>query len=176
MSLVNAGKRVIVVDMDIRKGTISAAYGDRHNGLTNYLADESYPIEKLIRKDAMAEGLDLIGAGTIAPNPAELLMSERLDALFAYLRKEYDYIIADNVPIGIIADGTISNRIADLTIFVVRAGKLDKRQLPELEDLYQEKKLENMALVVNGTELHRRGYGYGYGYGPTTEKKGRKKA
>ncbi|MDO4758040.1 MAG: polysaccharide biosynthesis tyrosine autokinase [Rikenellaceae bacterium] len=174
MSLVNAGRKVVVVDMDIRKGTLSAPYGDRHRGLTNYLADEEFKAEDLIRKDALAEGLDLVAAGVIAPNPAELLMSERLDELFAMLRERYDYIVADNVPIGIIADGTISNRIADLTIFVVRAGRLDKRQLPELEELYQEGKLKNMALVVNGTEAFRRygsGYGYGYGYGYGTPAK-----
>ena len=78
---------------------------------------------------------------TIAPNPAELLMDKRLDELVEQLKPHYDYIIADNVPLGIIADATIANRIADLTIFVVRAGKMDRRQLPELEELYQQKQL-----------------------------------
>ena len=92
-------------------------------------------------------------------------MSERLDELVAQVREIYDFIIIDNVPFGIIADGDISNRVADITLFVVRAGRLDRRQLPELEELYQEKKLRNMALIFNGSDIHRRGYGYGYGYG-----------
>ena len=81
------------------------------------------------------------------------------------MRTRYDYIIADSVPVGIIADATIANRIADLTIFVVRAGKLDRRQLPDIESLYQEKTLNNMTLVLNGVDVSHRGYGYGYGYG-----------
>jgi tyrosine-protein kinase Etk/Wzc len=101
----------------------------------------------------------------VAPNPAELLMDERLDELVKELRTRYDYIIADSVPVGIIADATIANRIADLTIFVVRAGKLDRRQLPDIESLYQEKTLNNMTLVLNGVDVSHRGYGYGYGYG-----------
>ena len=121
------------------------------------------------------EGFDLIPAGILAPNPAELLMDNRLDELMNELRTRYDYIIADNVPVGLIADATIANRIADLTIFVVRAGKLDRRQLPDIEKLYQEKKLKNLALVLNGANPERHGYGYsygyGYGYGYRTKKK-----
>ena len=69
------------------------------------------------------------------------------------------------MPLGIIADATITNRLADLTLFVIRAGKLDRRQMPDIEKLYEEKKLNNMAMVLNGVDPHRRGYGYGYGYG-----------
>ena len=100
-------------------------------------------------------------AGPKPVNPAELLMDGRLDSLIAELRTRYDVIIADNVPMGIIADATIANRIADITIFVVRAGRLDRRQLPDIEKIYQDKRLKNMALVLNGIDLHRVGYGYG---------------
>lgn len=75
----------------------------------------------------------------------------------------YDYVIVDNVPIGIIADASIANRVADLTLFIVRAGSVDRRLLPEIEDLYENKKLNNMAVVLNAVE-HRSVYGYGYGY------------
>ena len=83
--------------------------------------------------------------------------------MMAEMRKRYEYIIVDNVPVGIVADATISNRISDLTIFVVRAGKLDRRQLPDLEELYRDNKLNNMSLILNGADPHRHGYGYGYG-------------
>ena len=159
LSLVIAKKRVVLIDMDIRRGTLSRQFHLHKTGLTNYLADASLTAQDIIQHQ---DGFDIIAAGAIAPNPAELLMDRRLDALVAELRKLYDYIIVDSVPVGVIADATISNRIADLTIFVARAGKLDRRQLPEIEQLYKENKLHNMALVLNGADLHRR-YGY-YGY------------
>lgn len=162
MSLVYLKKRVVMVDLDIRKGTLSRHFGHYHVGVTNYLSDNTVKVDNIIQHQ---EGFDLIPAGILAPNPAELLMDNRLDELMNELRARYDYIIADNVPVGLIADATIANRIADLTIFVVRAGKLDRRQLPDIEKLYQEKKLKNMALVLNGANPERHGYGYSYGYG-----------
>lgn len=169
MSLVLAKKKVILIDMDIRRGTLSRQFHLKKIGLTNYLADNTLLAEDIIQHQ---DGFDIIAAGAIAPNPAELLMDERLDNLVTELRRRYDYIVVDSVPVGIIADATISNRIADLTIFVARAGRLDRRQLPEIEQLYKENKLHNMALVLNGADLHRRygyygyyGYSYKYGYG-----------
>lgn len=162
MSMAYLKKRVIMVDLDIRKGTLSRHFGHYHVGVTNYLSDNTVKVDDIIQHQ---EGFDLIPAGILAPNPAELLMDNRLDELMNELRTRYDYIIADNVPVGLIADATIANRIADLTIFVVRAGKLDRRQLPDIEKLYQEKKLKNMALVLNGANPEHHGYGYSYGYG-----------
>lgn len=162
MSLAYMKKRVVMVDLDIRKGTLSRHFGHYHVGVTNYLSDNTVKVDDIIQHQ---EGFDLIPAGILAPNPAELLMDNRLDELMNELRTRYDYIIADNVPVGLIADATIANRIADLTIFVVRAGKLNRRQLPDIEKLYQEKKLKNMALVLNGVNPERHGYGYSYGYG-----------
>ena len=162
MSFVYAKRRVVLLDLDIRKGTLTRYFGDHHNGVTNYLADPSVTVDDIIRHH---DGFDFIPSGEIAPNPAELLMDSRLDELAAELRTRYDIIIVDNVPMGIIADASIANRIADITVFVVRAGKLDRRQLPDIETIYQDKKLRNMALVLNGVAPHRHGYGYGYGYG-----------
>ena len=162
MSLAYLKKRVVMVDLDIRKGTLSRHFGHYHVGVTNYLSDNTVKVDDIIQHQ---EGFDLIPAGILAPNPAELLMDNRLDELMNELRTRYDYIIADNVPVGLVADAIIANRVADLTIFVVRAGKLDRRQLPDIEKLYQEKKLKNMALVLNGANPERHGYGYSYGYG-----------
>lgn len=136
MSLAYTKKRVIMVDLDIRKGTLSRHLGHHRVGVTNYLSDNTVRVDDIIQK---GEKFDIISSGAVAPNPAELLMDERLDELMNELRKRYDYIIADNVPVGLIADATIANRVADLTIFVVRAGKLDRRQLPDIEQLYEEK-------------------------------------
>ncbi len=164
LSLIYAKKKVIIVDLDIRKGTLSRRLNQNVVGVTNYLSDTSIQIDDLIHADAKW-GIDVIAAGPIAPNPAELLMDERLDELIAELRTRYDYIIADNVPVGIVADASITNRISDITLFVVRAGMLDRRQLPDLESLYKDGKLKNMAVVLNGVDPDYRGYGYRYGYG-----------
>lgn len=174
-SFAQANKRVILIDLDIRKGTLSHRGHHQEKGMTTYLAGNATPNE-IIKPNGICENLDFIPAGPLAPNPAELLLSERLETLIAELRQKYDYIFVDNVPVGIIADSKISNRIADLTIFVIRVGKLDRRMLPEVEKLYQSRQLHNMSLILNGTLVkHRRygsygsygsyGYGYGYGYG-----------
>lgn len=163
-SLAYTKKKVILIDLDIRKGSLSHRMHKHGVGMTNYLADETIALNDIIHN--CEKGYDFINAGTSAPNPAELLMDSRLDSMMEELRKRYDYIVVDNVPVGLVADATIANRIADITIFVVRAGMLDKRQLPDIEKLYQEKVLNNMALILNGADLEHRGYGYGsYGYG-----------
>ena len=173
MSFVYAKKRAVLVDLDIRKGTLSRHFGIRRTGVTNYLADPSVTVDEIIQH---REHFDVISFGATAPNPAELLMDSRLDELFDALRSRYDLIIADNVPVGIIADASIANRIADLTIFVIRAGRLDRRQLPDIEAMYEGRKLKNMALVLNGVDPTRTGYGYGrYGYGYGYGKKSKKK-
>lgn len=169
-SYVAAKKSVVLLDLDIRKGTLSTFFGGHHVGVTNYLADPSLTLDDIIHHDKDVEGLDVISSGIHAPNPAELLMDERLDELFAELRKRYEFIIADSVPVGMVADATIAGRVADMTIFVVRAGRLDRRQLPDLETMYEEKKLRNMAIILNGADFSHKGYGYGYG----NSKKGKK--
>ena len=157
-SLAYTKKKVILIDLDIRKGSLSHRMHKHGVGMTNYLADETIALNDIIHN--CEKGYEA------APNPAELLMDSRLDSMMEELRKRYDYIVVDNVPVGLVADATIANRIADITIFVVRAGRLDKRQLPDIEKLYQEKVLNNMALILNGSDLEHRGYGYGsYGYG-----------
>ncbi len=166
-SFAMTGKKVIMVDLDIRKGTMTKKSKSSHieTGMTQYLAGNA-EIKDIIIKDGMTTNLDLIPAGPVPPNPAELLLSHRLEGLMDYLRERYDYIFVDNVPVGVVADATITNRVADLTIFIIRVGMLDRRMLPEIEKLYQSGQLKNMSLVLNGSIVTRNGYGYGgYGYG-----------
>ena len=175
-SFAQTQKKVILIDLDIRKGTLSSRTKKDHTkGMTSYLSGQAN-LNEIVQKDGVCENLDLISAGPTAPNPSELLLSERLEELIAELRTRYDYIFVDNVPVGIIADAAITNRIADLTIFVVRVGKLDRRMLPELEKIYRSKQLNNMSLILNGAITNKvgyGGYGYGYGYGyDMDEKKG----
>jgi capsular exopolysaccharide synthesis family protein len=161
-------KKVVLIDLDIRKRTLSGLVQQEENrpGITHYLSGRVTDIHSLINKKDIndMENLDIIYAGPVPPNPAELLLSDRLDKLIEALRKEYDYIFLDNVPAGVVADAPIVNRVADLTIYVVRAGLMDRRQLPELERLFQQNKFKNMSIILNAVNYQKAGYGY-YGYG-----------
>ncbi|AQW91209.1 polysaccharide biosynthesis tyrosine autokinase [Elizabethkingia anophelis] len=171
-------KKVVVIDLDLRKGTLSSRVGLLHGkGTSHYLSSPSISVDEIIHKSDVADGVDFIPIGAIAPNPVELLLGKRLDELIKELKERYDYVIIDGVPVGIVADASIIDRVADLTLFIIRIGKMDRRQLPEIEKLYQEKKLSNLAIVLNGLKLNGYGYGYGgygygsYGYGYGEEKK-----
>lgn len=160
-------KKIVVVDLDLRKGTLSSRLGLSHQkGSTNYLANENVLLDDILHPVPGFENLHCVPIGMVAPNPVELLLSKRLDRLIQDLKERYDYVIVDGVPIGIVADASIVDRISDMTIFVVRAGKMDRRQLPEIDKIYKERKLTNLAVLLNGITLSNRGYGYGgYGYG-----------
>lgn len=159
-------KRVLVIDGDLRRGSTSVYVGSPHHGLSNYLAGKVQRIEDVIVPASETVRFDVLPIGTIPPNPTELLSSERLQALLADFRTRYDYILIDCPPIELVADTHIIEKYADRTIFVVRAGLLERSMLPELEALYTEHKFKNMAVLLNGTEgngSYRYGYHYGYG-------------
>lgn len=175
-----AGKKVLLIDLDIRKGALTKQFGGRRKpGITHYLVGQADNAKNLIHPVADCPGLDIIYCGVVPPNPAELLLSERLDQLVDEVKADYDYVLIDNVPMGVVADATITNRLADRTLFIARAGVLDRRQLPDIERFYQEGKMKQMALVLNGVKEEHAGYGhygyYGYGYGYGYQEKKKKK-
>lgn len=162
------GKRVLVIDGDLRRGSTSVYVGSPHHGLSNYLAGKVQRIEDVIVPASETVRFDVLPIGTIPPNPTELLAGERLQTLLADFRTRYDYILIDCPPIELVADTHIIGKYADRTIFVVRAGLLERSMLPELETLYIEHKFKNMTVLLNGTEgngSYRYGYRYGYHYG-----------
>lgn len=168
------GKKVVLVDTDIRKRTQSKLSSrGRSQGLTSYLSGAVDNVLSLIVRQDDACNLDMLPAGITPPNPAELLMSNRLEQCMEELKKHYDYIVVDNVPAQVVADAGIVNRIADLTIYVIREGKIDRRFLPELERLHQEGKFNHLCIVLNDclSRNKKYGYGYGYGYGEDVKKK-----
>lgn len=167
MTLAISGKKVLLMDLDLRRRTLSKQMGHRNDrrGLTSYLSGTISSLNDAISKTSLHDNLDMMYAGPQPPNPSEMLMSQRVDAMMTELRKMYDYIIIDNVPAMAVADAMIIDRFVDLTIYVVRQGNLDRRQLPDIEQLYREKKFNNMAIVLNGVSHNRSSYGYGYGYG-----------
>ncbi len=164
VTMAMAGKKVLLVDLDLRRRTLTKQLGHRGdaNGLTAYMSGAIQDVAKIIFKSEMHDNLDMMYAGLQPPNPAEMLMSQRLDVLFTQLREMYDYIIVDSVPAMAVADGIISNRLADLCLYVVRENFSDVRQLPDVERLHIEKKIANMCIILNGS-THKRGYGYTYG-------------
>ena len=158
------GKRIIAIDLDLRKGSLSQYAGSPKKGISDYLAGDVKNIKDVIVKPSEDSKIDLIPVGTVPPNPTELLFSERLEQLMAGLRKEYDYIFIDCPPVEIVADAAIISKLADMTLFIVRAGLLDQSMLPEIEKFYTDKKYRNMSLILNGTDGGSGRYGYKYGY------------
>lgn len=176
------GSRVICIDLDMRRGSLSEFVSSPKQGLSGYLGSKSETYQDAIIHHPIGETgkdgedatsyLDILPVGKMPPNPTELLYSPRLKPMLDELRQHYDYIFLDCPPVEIVADATIISREADLTLFIVRAGLLERSMLPELQKNYDEKKYNNMAMLLNGTDAnshygyHRYGYGYGrYGYG-----------
>lgn len=166
MTLAFSGNKVLMIDLDLRRRTLSKHMGQRSNpnGVTKYLSSSDTQINDIISQSSLHENFDFIYAGLQPPNPAELLMSQRLDALIEECRKHYDYIIIDSVPALIIADAMITSRVADLSIYVVREGLLERQQIPDINALHTENKLRNMCIVLNGASESRQSYGYSYRY------------
>ncbi len=168
------GKKVLLIDGDLRRATSSGFVGAPQQGLSNFLSHEVDDIKSLILPIDGIENLYILPVGTIPPNPTELLFDERADQVTEKLRSEYDCIFVDCPPIDVVADTQIIETYADRTIFVVRAGLLEKSMVPELQKLYNERKFKNLTVVLNGTETsggqyghygYRYGYHYGYNYG-----------
>lgn len=163
LSLLN--KKVALVGLDIRKPMLATYFQLPVKGaLTSYLADSAYTLDDLIVKSGF-DNLDILPAGIIPPNPSELLQSERLDELFAELRKQYDYIIVDSAPVALVSDTFLLNRITDITVYVSRANYTTKNFIEFIQQVHTNKRLPNLMTVLNGISGKQMGYGYGYGYG-----------
>lgn len=165
-------KRVIGVDLDLRHGSLSNIAGHPHHGISDYLSGVTDDIDSLIMHNACGENCDVLPVGIFPPNPAELLQNGRIKEVLDYLREQYDYVFLDCPPVEIVADTNIIRDQADVTLFVVRAGLLDRRNLRYVDQLYLDKTYNNMNIILNGTEYvsgrygtYRYGYSYGYGKG-----------
>jgi len=177
-SLAIKGKKVLVIDGDLRHGSLSSYIGSPESGLSDYLAKRTDNLQGIIHSVAAEyAGLDIIPVGTIPPNPTELLFGERMKHLITEIRAGYDYIFIDCPPVDIVADTQILEKLTDRTLFVVRSGLQERSMLAQLDQAYKKGKFKNMSVILNGTtvEKHRYGYrygyyyGYGYGYGKEQE-------
>lgn len=163
-SLALKGKRVIAIDFDLRKASLSKYVGRSKRGIADYMAGHVGDINEIIKKNTAGMRIDLIPVGTLPPNPTELLFSPLLPELLDTLKTHYDYVFLDCPPVEIIADTAIINQVVDKTIFIIRAGVFDRTMIPEVQKLYDSGKYKNIAVLLNGTDAGRGKYGYRYGY------------
>lgn len=165
------GKRVALVDLDMRKASLSKYLDGKSYGVSDYLAGRVSNLADITRHPEDCPGLSIIPVGTVPPNPTELLYSGRLETMFQNLRQEYDYIFVDCPPVEVVADASIISHFADSTIFVIRAGLMRLDMLDTIDNLYNKGSYPNMSLILNGTldgsvsYFSRYGYRYSYGYG-----------
>lgn len=165
-------KKVVLVGLDIRNPKLSEYLSIKEkNGMTVFLAsDEMKPEDIILHRSDLHDNIYVIPAGPIPPNPAELLLNDRLDEMFDYLRANFDYIIVDTAPVGMVSDTFCLDRVSDATVYLFRANYTNKSYLKFAESIIEEKKLKNMSIVINGTTT-KAAYGYGYGHQSTISKK-----
>ncbi len=167
-TLAISGKKVAYLGTDLRDPKfhkfLDLPNGKDSKGLTNYIMNSDLKPEDIIYKDKEEASFDIIPSGAIPPNPAELLMHDRVSDIFEYLEKVYDYIIVDTAPVSLVTDTLLLAKFGDLSIYIVRENYSDKRVLQVPENLYQEKRLPNIAVLLNAADT-KTGYNYGYGYG-----------
>ena len=161
--------RVLIVDLDLRKSSLSKRLNTTGSGVSEYLNGKNPDYRQSVVE--AARNLYILPAGKLPPNPTELLLSSRFVDMVASLREEYDYVFLDCPPVDIVADASIITSTADLTVFVIRAGTLDRKWVDYMESLYESGKYTRMALILNGADMKLGRYGYGnygrrsYGYG-----------
>lgn len=163
--IAQSDKRVLLVGLDIRNPKFDDYFDIENNqGLTNYLVDKnSGSIQNYIVNSKTNENLAILPSGVIPPNPAELLMSNKIEEMFEQLKVQFDYIVVDTAPVSLVSDTLIISKYADAFIYVVRAQVLDKQMLSLPQRLYDDKKLTNMSILLNDSII-KRNYGYTYGY------------
>jgi tyrosine-protein kinase Etk/Wzc len=169
------GKKTVILEFDIRKPKISSNLNiSRKIGISNYIIGKA-EFEDLPVPVPEIENLYIIPAGPIPPNPSELLLNERLNELFEKLNEHFDVVIIDTAPVGLVSDAITLGKFADATLYILRHNYTFKKQLRMIDELYAQKRLPNVSLIINDIEFAR-GYGgyhsyggygtsYGYGYG-----------
>lgn len=160
-SLALLNKRVLLVGMDIRNPQLANYLKLKPGkGLTQYLSSDQVPLDDIIVDLDSVPGMSVIPAGPVPPNPAELLLSDKVDRLFAELRTRYDYIIVDTAPIGLVSDTFTLARISDASIYVCRANYTSLSDFNLVNEIYEDKRLKKLSIVINGTAA-KQSYGYG---------------
>ena len=167
ISLSLLGKKVVIVGLDIRKPGLNKVFrlSTKEKGITLYLANPETDLMSLVQPSDINQNLYILPGGTVPPNPTELLARDGLDKAIEILKKNFDYVILDTAPVGMVTDTLLIGRVADLSVYVCRADYTHKVEYTLINELAEEKKLPNLCTVINGVDLKRRKYGYYYGYG-----------
>ena len=164
------GKKVVLLGLDIRKPALGKLFNvaDKNGGMTPLMAMamvDKKAVKSQIRPSNVNDNLDLILAGPIPPNPTELLARKNLSEIVEILKEDYDYVILDTAPVGLVTDTLQIAKLADVSCFVCRADYTPKAAFALVNSLAAEKKLKNMCIVLNGVDMSKKKYGYYYGYG-----------
>ena len=167
ISLSLLGKKVIIVGLDIRKPGLNKVFNipRKEVGITQYLANPEKNLMDLVQLSDVSKNLYILLGGTVPPNPTELLARDGLDKAIETLKKNFDYVILDTAPVGMVTDTLLIGRVADLSVYVCRADYTHKNEYTLINELAEKDKLPNLCTVINGLDLKRRKYGYYYGYG-----------
>jgi len=164
------GKKVVILGLDIRKPALGKLFNvvDRSGGMTPLLAKNNITkddVKQQLRPSGVNKNLDLILAGPIPPNPTELLARKNLKEIIDFLKEDFDYIILDTAPVGLVTDTLHIGIHTDVTVFVCRADYTPKNSIQLFEDLSKENKMPNCCIILNGIDMSKKKYGYYYGYG-----------
>ena len=167
ISLSLLGKKVVIVGLDIRKPGLNKVFNisKREQGITQYLANPEKNLMDLVQLSDVSKNLYILLGGTVPPNPTELLARDGLDKAIETLKKNFEYVILDTAPVGMVTDTLLIGRVADLSVYVCRADYTRKNEYTLINELIDGNKLPNLCTVINGLDLKKRKYGYYYGYG-----------
>ena len=167
ISLSLLGKKVVIVGLDIRKPGLNKVFNIPRKGvgITQYLANPEKNLMDLVQLSNVSKNLYILPGGSVPPNPTELLARDGLDKAIEMLKKNFDYVILDTAPVGMVTDTLLIGRVADLSVYVCRADYTHKNEYTLINELAENNKLPNLCTVINGLDLKRRKYGYYYGYG-----------
>ena len=167
ISLSLLGKKVVIVGLDIRKPGLNKVFNisKKEQGITQYLANPEKNLMDLVQPSDVSKNLYILPGGTVPPNPTELLARDGLDKAIETLKKNFDYVILDTAPVGMVTDTLLIGRVADLSVYVCRADYTHKNEYTLINELAEKDKLPSLCTVINGLDLKKRKYGYYYGYG-----------
>ena len=167
ISLSLLGKKVVIVGLDIRKPGLNKVFNipKKEHGITQYLTNTTANLMDFVQPSDINKNLFILPGGTVPPNPTELLARGGLEKAIETLKANFDYVILDTAPVGMVTDTLLIGRVADLSVYVCRADYTHKAEFTLINELAENNKLPNLCIAINGLDLNNRKYGYYYGYG-----------
>ena len=167
ISLSLLGKKVVIVGLDIRKPGLNKVFNipKKEHGITQFLTNQTTNLMDLVQPSDINKNLFILPGGAVPPNPTELLARDGLEKAIETLKKNFDYVILDTAPVGMVTDTLLIGRTVDLSVYVCRADYTRKAEFTLINELAENDKLPNLCVAINGLDLQKKKYGYYYGYG-----------